>query len=377
MKQDNNDLLKLLASIDEINNFLITSDFSLKSVLKIIIDKALELSGGTYGQILLYDGYDLKIAASTNNTGIDTRISVDECLCGEVVKNRQTLVLGNVLEDKRYNRFFVDSASELAVPLMQGGKILGVLNVESNKQNAFNEDTARTISTLALQASHTIKIASLYAQQKTLAEIEKSLASCLDDPDKVYNQIISGALKLINGRSGQLLLKEGDLLVIAATTGKEKPMSTVVNIDNCISGIAVREKRVVNIGNIKDEIYANLYKSYLGEMSSELVIPIIDGQEVIAVLNFEHSAENFFTNEHTKLLTDMANLSAIAIRDFRIAGKFTSSLSEVKSVLRDLESFPDKLSMAIKGIKKITEVFEEKEKYSVSTGGILPPTGDY
>ena len=375
MEYKNEDLLKILSAVDEINSFLISSEFSLKSILKIIIDKAIDLSEGTYGQILLYDGYELKIMASTNSNDLGTILSVDECLCGAVVKSKKTLVLGDVSADNRYNRFFTDSKSELAVPLIQGGKILGVLNVECTKADAFNEQTARLVSTLALQASHTIKIAGIYALEKTLSEVKEDLVKSQDNSDLIYQKIISGALKLISGRSGQLLLKEEDNLIIAATTGSEKPMSERVSIENSVSGLAVKNQQAINIGNLKDEKYKELYKSYLGNMLSELTIPIIDGKEVIGVLNFEHSSENYFTDEHIKILIPMANLSAIAIRDFKFSKRLNSSIGEVKTLLSEFENFPEKLSSAIQGIKNITNIFEDKQIRN--SAGLLPPTGDW
>lgn len=375
MEYNNEDLLKILSAVDEINSFLISSEFSLKSVLKVIIDKSIELSKGTYGQILLYDGYELKIMASSNNDGIGTTLSVDKCFCGEVVKSKKTLILGDVSTDERYSRFFTDSRSELAVPLIQGGKILGVLNVESTQSNAFNEQTARIVSTLALQASHTIKIAGIYALEKTLSEVKEDLVKSQDNSDLIYQKIISGALKLIRGKSGQLLLKEGNDLIIAATTGDEKPMAERVSIDNSVSGLAVKNKKAVNIGNLKNENYNNLYKSYLGDMLSELAIPIIDGEEVIGILNFEHYSENYFNDEHIKILTHMANLSSIVIRDFKFSKRLNSSIGEVKTLISEFENFPEKLSSAIKEIKHITDIFEDKQIRSYT--GLLPPTGDW
>ncbi len=366
---------KILNSINEINDFLISSDFSLNSVLHLIITKALELSHADYGQILLYDGYNLTIASATDNSSLDQKLTLEECVCGEAIKTGKLINTGDVYASDNYKRFFSDSASELAVPLIQAGRVIGVLNLESRQKNAFTPEIESITESISRQAAYTIKIASLYLQQRTLAQIKENLSSPGSRSEKIYSLIIQGALKLINGRSGQLLIKKGEQLIITATTGNELPMSTVVNVDNSISGLAVKTNKPVNIGNIKAPEYNSLYKPYLGEMKSELAIPISEGDNVIGILNFEHPSENFFTEEHIRILKSMADLSAIAIKNFRITESFETNVSKIKNSLNELEQFRDNLNSSINAIKVMTELFDESIKAETNSYfGVLPPT---
>jgi GAF domain-containing protein len=365
----------VLAAINEINDYLITSEFNLEAVLDIIIKKALELSQGKYGQILLYSGEELVIAATTGSVEKGVRLNQKECFCGLVIEGKRAMILDNVAKSERFHRFFGDAQSELAVPLMEKSKVLGVINVESPVTGAFNDHHRELLETLALQASHAIKIARMYEQQKALAEIDRVLARASSDKETVYELIIQKSLHLIGGRSGQLLLKEGDELVIAATTGQEKPLVTRVNSESCVSGLSVRSKKPVNIGDVTQSPYNTLYKSYLGTMKSELVIPLIEKEEVIGVLNFENPIENYFDDDHLRILQHMANHATVAIRNLQIYQRFQSGLYEVKRLLRDLEDFPDKMKKALTSFHKITTFFEERDKGDVPT--LFPPTGDY
>lgn len=361
---------KVLEAVNEISSFLISSDFNLESVLSVTLKKAVEIAEGTYGQILLYDGYKLKIAASTNGENINHELSPSDCLCGEILTTKKLFNIPNVSNDKRFSRFFSDSVSELAVPMLQNGKILGIINIESSKENAFSENHERLAETLALQAAHAVKIAKIYSQGKILSDIKEAIVQNRKE-NEIYSKIIDGALKLINGKAGQFLIKRGESLIIAATTGNEKIMATYENIDSCISGLAVKSKAPVNIGDITKNEYKPLYKSYLGNIRSELSIPIIDDGEVIGVLNFEHPKTDFFEEEHIKLLQATANLAAIAMRDLKIAAKFRDGLSDIKALLKEMEEFPNKLSSALVNVRKITEFFEEKNEKAQN--GLLPP----
>jgi GAF domain-containing protein len=371
----NGEISYVLAAINEINEYLITSEFNLEAVLDIIIKKALELSQGKYGQILLYSGEELVIAATTGVVEKGVRLNQKECFCGLVIEGKKSMILDEVAKAERFHRFFEDAESELAVPLIEKAKILGVINVESPQAAAFNDHHRNLLETLALQAAHAIKIARMYEQQKALAEIDKVLARATLDKEAAYELIIQKSLHLIGGRSGQLLLKEGDELVIAATTGQEKPIVTRVHIDSCVSGLSVKSRKPLNVGDITTSPYNKLYKSYLGTMKSELVIPLIESEEVIGVLNFENPIENYFDDDHVRILLHMANHATVAIRNLQIYQSFQSGLYDVKRLLRDLEDFPDKMKKALTSFHKITNFFEEREKGDVPT--LFPPTGDY
>jgi sigma-B regulation protein RsbU (phosphoserine phosphatase) len=372
--QCSDEIRGILAAIDEINEFLVTSEFNLDAVLDVILRKALELTQGKYGQILLYNGQDLVISATTGIAEKGTRLLQDQCVCGLVVEKAESLIIDDVDKVERFHRFFDDARSELAVPLPAKNKVLGVLNVESPKLAAFTSHHRDLLQTLSLQASHAIKIATMYDQQRALAEIDKTLARASAEKEAVYELIVEKSLRLIGGRSGQLLLLEGEELVIAATTGTEKPMVTRVHKESCISGLAVKEKKPVNIGDITAAKYSGLYKSYLGTMKSELVIPLMEKDDVIGVLNFENPLPNFFDDDQIRILKHMANHATIAIRNLQIYQSFRDRLEEAQRIIKELEDIPDKMKKAVSGFNKIARFFEEKEAIGPS---LFPPTGDY
>ena len=86
------------------------------------------------------------------------------------VATRKTVLLPNVSEDKLYVRWSKDAPaarSELAVPVVAEDDVLGVLNVESEKLNAFDERDAMMLEVLA---SHT---ATAIVNIKHRSELEK------------------------------------------------------------------------------------------------------------------------------------------------------------------------------------------------------------
>lgn len=72
-----------------------------------------------------------------------------------------------------------ETKSEVALPLMRGAEIIGVLDVQSTTQNAFSQSDIETLSILANQVSVTIQNTRLYEENIT----------ALEDAEKAYRQL--------------------------------------------------------------------------------------------------------------------------------------------------------------------------------------------
>jgi signal transduction histidine kinase len=85
-------------------------------------------------------GTDLEIVASTKPSDVGLVLGIDESICGRAVRERETVVLGDVSAEPEYRRLFGPSIqSEIAVPILLGPDdiAIGVLNVESEEVDAF------------------------------------------------------------------------------------------------------------------------------------------------------------------------------------------------------------------------------------------------
>ncbi|MDR7521703.1 MAG: GAF domain-containing protein [Armatimonadota bacterium] len=90
-------------------------------------------------------------------------------IVGWVARMGTPLVVDDVLSDARYVRRDERTRSELAVPLIAEGKVLGVINVESTRLAAFGQRDLRLLTTLASYAVMAIQNARLYEQASRLA----------------------------------------------------------------------------------------------------------------------------------------------------------------------------------------------------------------
>ncbi len=105
-------------------------------------------------------------------------------LSGWVIEHGQTVRSGDVSADPRYAETFPGLQSGLYVPLKIGERVLGVISVESEQADAFNEADERLTTTLAAQAAIALENALLYEQVKLYAlELEERVAARTSELD--------------------------------------------------------------------------------------------------------------------------------------------------------------------------------------------------
>ena len=106
-------------------------------------------------------------------------IPLDRGLVGAAMADRRLVNVADVRKDPRYHVFNLEARSEMAVPLVYKGKVIGVLDIEHTRTNYFNEDHERAMSTLAAQIAISIENAQLYqrvAHQEQRLERDLAMA---------------------------------------------------------------------------------------------------------------------------------------------------------------------------------------------------------
>jgi sigma-B regulation protein RsbU (phosphoserine phosphatase) len=103
------------------------------------------------------------------------KVPLDRGLVGTAVRERRLIHTGDVRKDARYYMVNPETRSEMAVPLLYKGKVIGVLDLEHVRVNYFNDDHQRTLVTLASQIAVAIENARLY-QRVTQQEHDLDMA---------------------------------------------------------------------------------------------------------------------------------------------------------------------------------------------------------
>ncbi len=104
------------------------------------------------------------------------RASVSEGIVGAAATLKEPVLVPDVTVDPRYVMVNPETRSELAIPMMHQGKVIGVLDLESPIANYFTEDHVQTLSILAANLAVSLENARLYEQlAKEEARLERDL----------------------------------------------------------------------------------------------------------------------------------------------------------------------------------------------------------
>ncbi len=83
------------------------------------------------------------------------RFPITQGLCGAALESRKAVVVGDVRKDPRYLPTFHTTRSEIIVPMVNENKhILGMLDAESEKPNAFGTEDRQFLERAAGLIAH-------------------------------------------------------------------------------------------------------------------------------------------------------------------------------------------------------------------------------
>lgn len=121
----------------------------------------LAAGSGEVGRKMMTQGWQIPLAA-------------DKSLVARAARARQGVIANNVYAEEGFmpNELLPNTRSELAVPLMVGERVLGVLDIQSDEMNHFTEEDVAIQTVLASQIAVALQNARTYAQTQRQAEYE-------------------------------------------------------------------------------------------------------------------------------------------------------------------------------------------------------------
>jgi GAF domain-containing protein len=79
------------------------------------------------------------------------RIPVGQGVCGAAAASGSTEIVDDVNADPRYLACFASTRSEIVVPIFHDGRVVGEIDIDSDRPAAFGEDDRAALERIALQ----------------------------------------------------------------------------------------------------------------------------------------------------------------------------------------------------------------------------------
>lgn len=106
-----------------------------------LVAKELNSAVPSYSWVGIYvvDGSDLTLDSWSGPAATEhTRIPVGKGVCGFAAKAGRTEIVSDVSKDPRYLQCFLSTRSEIVVPILDSGKVVGEIDVDSDQLDSFS-----------------------------------------------------------------------------------------------------------------------------------------------------------------------------------------------------------------------------------------------
>ena len=104
------------------------------------------------------------------------RVAATEGIVGAAATLKEPVLVADVMQDPRYVMANPETRSEMAIPMIHKGKVIGVLDLESPQLGYFTADHVQTLSILAANLAVSLENARLYEQvARDEARLERDL----------------------------------------------------------------------------------------------------------------------------------------------------------------------------------------------------------
>ncbi len=141
-------------------------ELELNSVIAKTIGAITETFNYTLASVYLLEGDELVMQYQVGYQEFIPRIPLDKGVIGRVVRTGQPALLKNSEDDPDVIWAFEGINSEICVPLLDAGKVIGALNLESTEQRFFDEADLRLMNALSETLGVAIERARLYQETK-------------------------------------------------------------------------------------------------------------------------------------------------------------------------------------------------------------------
>jgi len=395
-------------------------------LLQQVVDLTRERFGLYHAHIYLLNetGDTLDLVAGAGETGRQMvaegwHIPLDreQSLVARAARNRQGEVANDVKADPHWfaNPYLPETKSEMAVPLLVGERVLGVLDVQSAELNHFTDDDIRIQSTLATQVAVALENALLFAettQSKEAAEVAKekaeqarkeaetekasaeaareeaeqarkeaeaanqSLATQMwqttgqallnermrgeQDIPTLARNVIQQLCSYLSVQVGALYVLEDDELRLAGTYAyRRKNVTEKFQVGESLVGEAALGKQVIVV-QVPDD-YISIASSSLGELFPRNVLfaPFMYEEQVIGVV--EMGALTEFRPGQLEFLRNALESMAVAFTTAAARAHVNELLTETQQQAEELQTQSEELRVANEELEAQTKSLQVSE----------------
>jgi L-methionine (R)-S-oxide reductase len=129
------------------------------NVLQKVVQALITVPTYTWAGIYLRQGNNLLLRSWAGpQATVHTQIPIGKGICGWAAKSGKTEIVSDVSKDARYLECFSSTRSEIVVPVLQDGKVVGEIDVDGDILNAYSSVDREFLEAVATKIAPFCKI---------------------------------------------------------------------------------------------------------------------------------------------------------------------------------------------------------------------------
>jgi signal transduction histidine kinase len=331
------------------------SAFDLQAVFETVVESSVRLCGADRAFIFRFDGELLRMTVAFNNASQEwkeylaqhpTRPGRDSA-AGRAALQRRTVHIPDVQADHEYT-FGAKNVEKvrtvLAVPILKGEDLLGVVVIYHLEVRPFTEKQIALVETFADQAAIAIdnvrlldELQQSLQQQTATADMLKLISRSTFDLKSVLNTLVESAARLCEADITTISReKDGHYHVVAAygfPPGLQDYYETIPmgqGRGSLFGRILFERKPVQIVDVLADSEYAMRELQKRAGFRTVLGVPLLRDGVPIGLLSVNRTTVRPFTDKQIEFVTAFADQAAIAIENVRL-------FDEIQDKSRQLE----------------------------------------
>lgn len=263
--------------------------------------------------------------AKMQDVSKDLKLKLKEGIIGHAAFFSETLVTGDVDADPRYvTRGIRTTKSELAIPILFRGDIIGVLDIQSDAKDAFTRNDVTLLEMLTDILATAIVNARTFTESKerehaltVLDRISKQI-SFRQEPTVILDQVARDAAALLKGEKAMVGLKEEvtNKLVWVASYNVDRAILDRLEFSAAkgVTGRALSRLKAEVVNDYAADPDARPRDAEIFNIRSIASAPlIIEGRGIGVVNVYNRLGDGKFTRNDSIFLSSLADHAAIAL----------------------------------------------------------------
>jgi len=312
-----------IASVEAVGRLLAT-DGPTPAVLDSLMEMLVRRFGYTYVSVYVAAGRRLILGGQRGYPNPIHDFDGSSGVMGRVMRSRQPAFIPDTRNDPDFQAAVSGLSGEICVPLIAGGDLLGVINVESMGADELDARDLETVELIASRIASAMAIARQRDELSTRAELFARLATfsavinATLDPAALHESIVQAGATVIASDAVVLTVLDraaGTYRIVAIEGGDSSVVGAEIRPGEGMSGRAIRDRVVVAVDQFDhSQLPPSVATADFAQQMSAAAVPLLRDNVVVGALTFAREGlDSPFTSPELEVLEILGHQAALAV----------------------------------------------------------------